>query len=106
MAAAGFEVRRGRGGVISFRAEGQEHFTRLRSSTLGEGYGQEDIQAVIEGRAAPSKGRAGTARKVNLIIDIQSRMRAGKGPAYETVAKVFQHKANAATLQYYRKTTC
>jgi hypothetical protein len=103
MAAAGFEVKHRRGGVISFRAEGQERFTRLRSSTLGEGYGQEDIQAVIEGRAAPSKGHAGTAHKVNLIVDIQSRMRAGKGPAYERWAKVFNLKQMAATLQYLQE---
>jgi hypothetical protein len=46
MMVAGYEVKHGRGGVISFRAEGQERFTRLRSSTLGKGYGQEDIQAI------------------------------------------------------------
>jgi hypothetical protein len=103
MSAASFEVKRGRGGVISFRAEGQERFTRLRSSTLGEGYGQEDIQTIIEGRAAPSKGRAGATRKVNLIIDIQSRMKAGKGPAYERWAKVFNLKQMAATLQYLQE---
>jgi hypothetical protein len=103
MSAAGFEVKRGRSSVISFRTEGQERFTRLRSSTLGEGYGQDDIQAIIEGRAAPSKGRAGTPHKVNLIIDIQSRMRAGKGPAYERWAKVFNLKQMAATLQYLQE---
>ena len=103
MSAAGFEVKRGRGGVISFRAEGQERFTRFRSSTLGEGYGQDDIQAVIEGRAASSRGRGGTPHKVNLIIDIQSRMRAGKGPAYERWAKVFNLKQMAATLQYLQE---
>lgn len=103
MSAAGFEMKRGRGGVISFRAEGQERFTRLRSSTLGEGYGQDDIQAIIEGRSAPSKDRDGTPRKVNLIIDIQSRIRAGKGPAYERWAKVFNLKQMAATLQYLQE---
>lgn len=103
MGAAGFEVKHGRGGVISFRAEGQERFTRLRSSTLGEGYGQEDIQAIIEGRVTPSKGRAGAARKVNLIIDIQSRMKAGKGPAYERWAKIFNLKQMAAALQYLQE---
>ena len=103
MANAGYEVKYGRGGVISFRAEGQERFTRLRSSTLGKGYGQEDIQAVIEGRAAPSGNRAGTTRKVNLIIDIQSRMKSGKGPAYERWAKIFNLKQMAATLQYLQE---
>lgn len=42
-------------------------------------------------------------RKVNLIIDIQSRMRAGKGPAYERWAKVFNLKQMAATLQYLQE---
>lgn len=99
MATAGYEVKHGRGGVISFRAEGQERFTRLRSSTLGKCYGQEDIQAVIDGRAAPAGGRA-EPPKVNLIIDIQSRMRAGKGPAYEHWAKIYNLKMMAETLQY------
>jgi hypothetical protein len=103
MAKAGYEVKHGRGGVVSFRAEGQERFTRLRSSTLGKGYGQEDIQAVIEGRAASSGNRAGTTRKVNLIIDIQSRMKSGKGPAYERWAKIFNLKQMAATLQYLQE---
>jgi hypothetical protein len=103
MAKAGYEVKHGRGGVISFRAEGQERFTRLRSSTLGKGYGQENIQAVIEGRAAPSGNRVGTIRKVNLIIDIQSRMKSGKGPAYERWTKIFNLKQMAATLQYLQE---
>ena len=103
MVAAGYEVKRGRGGSISFRAEGQERFTRLRSSTLGKGYGLEDIQAAIEGRAAFPEGVAGSSPKVNLIIDIQTRMRAGKGPAYERWAKVFNLKQMAATLQYLQE---
>lgn len=103
MTAAGYEVKYGRGGVISFRVEGQERFTRLRSSTLGEGYGQEDIQSIIEGRAPMSRSRAGASHKVNLIIDIQSRMKAGIGPAYERWAKVFNLKQMAATLQYLQE---
>ena len=103
MEAAGYETRYARGGVLSFRAPGQERFTRLRSSTLGPGYGQEDIQAVIEGRAPVTEGRAGSPRKVNLIIDIQSRMRAGKGPAYERWAKIHNLKQMAATLQYLQE---
>jgi hypothetical protein len=37
IAIAGYEARLGRGCAISFRAEGQKRFTRLHSSTLGEG---------------------------------------------------------------------
>lgn len=98
MSAAGFEVKHRRGGGISFRNEGQERFTQLRASTLGKGYGLEDIQAVIEGRAAPME-----RRKVNLIVDIQSRMRAGKGPAYEQWAKIYNLKQMAAALQYLQE---
>jgi len=103
MVAHGYEVKHRRGGGISFRAPGQERFTQLRASTLGKGYGQEDIQAVIDGKAALSKDRAGASRKVNLIVDIQSRMRAGKGPAYEKWAKVYNLKQMAAALQYLQE---
>lgn len=98
MAAAGYEIKHGRGGTISFRAEGQERFTRLHASTLGKGYGQDDTQAAIEGKAAPQE-----RRKVNLNVDIQSRMKAGKGPAYERWAKVFNLKQMAAALQYLQE---
>lgn len=43
ISAAGYEIKQGHGSTISFRAEGQERFTRLRTSTLGKGYEQEDI---------------------------------------------------------------
>ena len=98
MAAAGFEVKHRRGGGISFRTEGQERFTQLRASTLGKGYGLEDIQAAIKGRAAPME-----RCKVNLIVDIQSRMRDGKGPAYEQWAKIYNLKQMAAALQYLQE---
>jgi hypothetical protein len=98
MGLAGFEVKHRRGGGISFRMEGQERFTQLRASTLGKGYGLEDIRAAIEGRAAPME-----RCKVNLIVDIQSRMRAGKGPAYEQWAKIYNLKQMAAALQYLQE---
>jgi len=98
MGLAGFEVKHRRGGGISFRAQGQERFTQLRASTLGKGYGLEDIQAAIEGRTAPME-----RRKVNLIVDIQFRMRDGKGPAYEQWAKIYNLKQMAAALQYLQE---
>lgn len=98
MVLAGFEVKHRRGGGFSFRAQGQERFTQLRAYTLGKGYGLEDIQVAIEGRAAPTE-----RRKVNLIVDIQSRMKAGKGPAYEQWAKIYNLKQMAAALQYLQE---
>lgn len=103
MAAAGFEVKHRRGGGISFRAPGQERFTQLRAATLGGGYGQEDIQAAIDGRAAPRKSCTAATRKLNLIVDIQAKMRAGKGPAYEKWATVYNLKQMAAALQYLQE---
>ena len=102
MMEADYEVKRRRGGGVSFRAKGQERFTQLRAATLGEGYGQDDILSAIEG-VKTSSGRGRTPRKVNLIIDIQSRMRAGKGAAYEQWVKIFNLKQMAAALQYLQE---
>ena len=92
METAGIQVRRGRGGVISFLVPGQQRAARFRASTLGDGYGPEDVQAVIDGKAPTRTATAQKApapRRVNLLIDIQERMRQGKGPAYERWAKVY-----------------
>ena len=106
METAGIQVRRGRGGVISFLVPGQQRAARFRAATLGDGYGPEDVQAVIDGKAptrtAPVR-RAPTPRRVNLLIDIQERMRQGKGPAYERWAKVYNLKQMAAALQYLKE---
>lgn len=86
MEQAGYEVKQRRG-AISFRAPGQERFTRLRSDTLGEGYSEADIRA---GQSRP---------KISLAIDIQSRLQ-GKDPGYERWAKVFNLKQMAAALAF------
>ena len=106
METAGIQVRRGRGGVISFLVPGQQRAARFRAATLGDGYGPEDVQAVIDGKAptrtAPAR-KAPAPRRVNLLIDIQERMRQGKGPAYERWAKVYNLKQMAAALQYLKE---
>ena len=106
METAGIQVKHGRGGVISFLVPGQQRAARFRAATLGDGYGPEDVQAVIDGKAptrtAPVR-RAPAPRRVNLLIDIQERMRQGKGPAYERWAKVYNLKQMAAALQYLKE---
>lgn len=99
MEQAGYESKTVRGGGMSFRLAGQsqQNFTRLRASTLGEGYDMEDIMAVIHGRRNhPFQG----AEKVNLLVDIQAKLTEGKGPGYERWAKVFNLKQMAAALAY------
>ncbi len=107
MESAGVQVIHGRGGVVSFRVPGQDRATRLRASTLGAGYGPEDIQAVIDGKAPvrkPAQLQAQPApRRVDLLIDIQEKMRQGKGPAYERWAKVYNLKQMAAALQFLQE---
>ena len=115
MAALGFEHKYGRGGVLSFRAPeyGQERFTRLRSSTLGDGYDLEDIRDVIEGRVSSSEWQSSHAvhtpgvkpapRKFSLVIDIQEKMKQGKGTAYAKWATVHNLKQMAAALQYLQE---
>ena len=99
MEQAGYEVKKVRGGGLSFRlaGQGQERFTRLRASTLGEGYDLKDILAVINGRREHS---GQSPRKVNLLVDIQAKLAEGKGPGYERWAKVFNLKQMAAALAY------
>ena len=106
MEESGFAVKRGRGGVVSFLAPGQDKYTRLRASTLGTGFDPEDIRAVIAGeRPLPElpKDAPPPARQVGLIIDIQKRMAEGKGPAYERWAKVYNLKQMAAALQFLQE---
>lgn len=102
MEAAGYEVKHGRGGAVSFRTSGQERFTRLWASTLGDGYGPEDIKAAISGTG---KRTGAPARKINLVVDIQAKLKAGKGPGYERWAKIFNLKQMAAALAYLQQRT-
>ena len=101
-----FTVKHGRGGIISFLAPGQDKPTRLRSSTLGDGFDPEDIRDVIAGkRPIPELPREAPAppRRVSLVVDIRERMAQGKGPAYERWAKVYNLKQMAAALQYLQE---
>ena len=104
MEAAGFKAQR-RGSSLSFLAPGQEKATRCRGKTLGDDYTPEAIQERIEGRRVVSSSRSKTprqapARKVNLLIDIQSKLQAGKGAGYAQWAKVFNLKQMAQTLSF------
>lgn len=104
MEASGFTVQR-RGRSLSFLAPGQEKATRCREKTLGADYTPEAIMERIEGKrvVSPSRSKAPrreAARKVNLLIDIQEKLQAGKGPGYERWAKVFNLKQMAQTINF------
>ena len=96
MQEAGYEIKPGK--YISFRAEGQERFTR--SKTIGENYTEERIKERIAGRT-PRRNRKQTAPKgISLIGDIQERIRLIDSRGYEYKAKLTILKEAARTLNY------
>ena len=100
----GFEHKWGRGNSLSFRSDDQKRYTRLRASTLGNGYGLDDIQNVINGHTSHHSTVVKLiSPKVNLIIDIQQKLRDGKGTAYARWASVFNLKQVAEALQYLQE---
>lgn len=110
MIAAGYAV--GRGAHLTFRGDGQKQNIRLRS--LGEGYSEEDIRAVIAGakthvplrkRASSAVRKKGvnTAPKNELLIDIQAKMQEGKGAGYARWATRFNLKQMAQTVAYLQE---
>lgn len=65
-----------------------------------------DIRDVIAGKRPLPKLDApapAAPRRVDLIVDIQERLRSGKGPAYERWAKVYNLKQMAAALQFMQE---
>ena len=93
--AEGYEIRRGK--YISFRAPGQERFTRCK--TLGEAYTEEALAERINGRVilkTPKPERTG----VSLLIDIENCIKAQQSAGYERWAKIENLKRAARTMVF------
>ena len=84
---------------------GSPHLERpARVNRLGGDYTKTALRARITsqrgrlaaGKTAPKR----TGRKVNLLIDIQAKLAAGKGAGYERWAKIFNLKEAAKTLNF------
>ena len=94
---SGCEVSK-RGKSYRLKLPGWEKAARMDS--LGEGYGLEDLQAVLSRKKAhtPRKKTVTQAEppKVNLLVDIQAKLQAGKGAGYARWAKGFQSETNGA----------
>ena len=93
---AGYEIKTGK--YISFRAEGQERFTR--SKTIGENYTEERIKERIAGRTPRRSRKQTTPNGISLIGDIQERIRLIDSKGYEHKAKLTILKEAARTLNY------
>ena len=96
MQEAGYEIKTGK--YISFRAEGQERFTR--SKTIGENYTEERIKERIAGRTPRRSQRQTTPKGISLIGDIQERISLIDSKGYEHKAKLTILKEAARTLNY------
>ena len=95
----GWEVKRGK--RISLKGKGQERFKRLDS--LGEDYSEAALRAIIAGEKEHHPREKKTVqpmRQVNLLVDIQAKLQAGKGAGFERWAKIFNLKQMAQTLNY------
>ena len=95
MAAQGYEIKQGK--FISFRAPGQERFTRCK--TLGENYTEEAITRRIKGLAVdrgPNRQRKG----ITLRIDLENNIKAQQSAGYARWAKLENLKQAAKTMNF------
>ena len=90
----GYEVKRGK--YVSFRAPGQERFTRCK--TLGEVYTEETIIERIKGRFVERKPKEN--RKISLRIDLENSIKVQQSAGYEKWEKLHNLKQAARTLNF------
>ena len=98
----GCEVSR-RGKAIRLKAPGWKNVARM-DDKLGAGYSEAEIRAVLAGEKQHTPRKKSIVQpeppKVNLLVDIQAKLQAGKGAGYARWAKVFNLKQMAQTLNY------
>lgn len=96
---AGYSIKQGK--YLAFKSNDQKKFIRLRS--LGEGYTEEEIRAVINEEKPFANRKRATVKSqssVNFLVDIQAKLQAGKGAGYERWAKILNLKQMAQTMNY------
>ena len=102
LAEMGCEVSR-RGQAIRLKAPGWKNVARM-DEKLGQGYSEDEIRAVLAGEKQHTPRRKDAVStptpKVNLLVDIQAKLQAGKGAGYARWAKVFNLKQMAQTMNY------
>lgn len=93
-----------RGKSIRLKAPGWKKFIRLDADSLGAEYGIDALLEVLSGKRnhvpLAKNSHQTDLPKVNLLVDIQAKLQAGKGAGYERWAKVFNLKQMAQTMNY------
>ena len=97
----GYEVKRGK--RTSVKGARQKRFIRFR--TLGTGYGEDEIKAVIAGEAEhrPHQKQPPKEQSFHLLVDIQAKLSEGKGEGYARWAKRYNLKEMSKTLLFLQE---
>ena len=97
----GYEVKRGKHTAV--KGKGQKRFIRFR--TLGTGYGEDEIKAVLEGKVKhhPYQKQPPKEQPFQLLVDIQGKMAEGKNIGYKKWATKFNLKEMSKTLLFLQE---
>ena len=97
----GYEVKRGK--YTAVKGKGQKRFIRFR--TLGTGYSEDEIKAVLEGKAKhqPYQKKQPKEQHFQLLVDIQGKMAEGKSVGYKKWATKFNLKEMSKTLLFLQE---
>ena len=97
----GYEVKRGK--YTAVKGKEQKRFIRFR--TLGAGYSEDEIKAVIAGEAEhrPHQKQPPKEQPFQLLVDIQGKMAEGKGEGYARWAKRYNLKEMSKTLIFLQE---
>lgn len=99
MQEAEYEIKYGK--YISFRAKGQERFTR--SKTIGDDYTEERIRERLQSEKMALQSKNNSNSSIQQVIDIESNEKIKSNPGYEHWARIYNLKANAKTLIYLKQ---
>ena len=98
----GFKIKRGKHLTLKH----PDFKKSIRMDSLGDGYTEEDIRAIIAGKKHIVQRRHRdilAPEKNSLLIDIEAKLSEGKGSGYERWAKVHNLKQMAQTINYLRE---
>ena len=97
----GYEVKRGKHTAV--KGKGQKRFIRFR--TLGTGYSEDEIKAVLAGKAEhkPYQKQPLKEQPFQLLVDIQRKMAEGKSVGYKKWATKFNLKEMSKTLLFLQE---
>ena len=96
----GYEVKRGK--YTSVKGARQKRFIRFR--TLGTGYSEEELKAVIAGEAEHRPHQKQSKEKpFNLLVDVQAKLAEGKSSGYARWAKKYNLKEMSKTLIFLQE---